>query len=177
MKKLSRLLAVLLVMVSMTVATTAQAAATSVSASPKDFGKPVEVNTYEEDGKVVTEKIYFVPDTGSDGIMPLSKSGHGWYKNEKTYKWGSGTVMKYYAQGYFTWGDGKVSVRNASGGVTNVPKKVKVSNRKTTTSSGRYAWIFNRFVEVNFSFSTTTQIGMKDNYSVTIRVSQSGNTI
>ena len=143
----------------------------------EDFGKPIEINTYEEDGSVVTEKIYFVPDVGSSGIMPLSKSGKGWYKNEKTYTWSSGTKMKYYAQGYFTWGNGNASVSNASSGVYNVPSKVKISNRKTTTSTRRYAWVFNRYAQVNFSFTTTNPIGMKDDFSVTIRVSESGNTI
>lgn len=125
----------------------------------------------------MTEKIYFVPDKGSSGIMLFSKSGRGWYKNEKTYKWSSGTKMKYYAQGYFTWGNRKASVSNASGGVSNVPSKVKISNRTTTSSTGQYAWIFNRYAQVDFSFTTTNQIGMKDNFSVTIRVSESGNTI
>lgn len=125
----------------------------------------------------MTEKIYFVPDTGSSGIVPFSKSGSGWYKNEKTHTWGTGTKTKYYAQGYFTWGNGKASVKNASGGVSNTPNKLTISNRKTTTSTGQYAWIFNNYAQVNFSFTTTNQLGVKDDFSVTIRVSESGNTI
>ena len=67
------------------------------------------MNVYEEDdGSIVTEKIYFVPDEDSDGISLHSSSGKGWYKNEKEHTWGSGTVMKYYAQGYFVWKDGPV---------------------------------------------------------------------
>lgn len=85
--------------------------------------------------------------------------------------------MKYYAQGYFVWGNGDASVSYASGGVSNVPSKVKVSNRKITTSTGRYAWFFNCYAQVNFSFTTTNPIGMKEDFSVTIRVSESGNTI
>lgn len=85
MKKFIKFLVVALVMFSMTVSTTAQAAVKETSIAPKNFGEPIEVNTYEEeDGSIVTEKIYFVPDAGSSGIMPLSKSGRGWYKNEKT---------------------------------------------------------------------------------------------
>lgn len=178
MKKFIKVLAVALVMFSTTLTTTAQAAVKESTIVPKNFGEPIEVNTYEEeDGSIVTEKIYFLPDAGSSGIMPLSKSGKGWYKNEKIHKWGNGTKMKYYAQGYFTWGNGKASVKNASGGVSNVPSKIKVSNKKTTTSTGQYAWVFNHYAQVNFSFTTTNQIGLQNDFSVTIRVSESGNMI
>ena len=54
----------------------------SVVDAPSDFGEPIEVKTYEEDGMMVTEKIYFVADEGS-GSLGRAKSGAGWYRNEK----------------------------------------------------------------------------------------------
>lgn len=175
MKKLSTL--VMTVIILFTTLSPLQGYAAQKS-EPADYGKPVEVRTYqEEDGSTVTEKIYFVPDTANGGISLYSTSGSGWYKNEKQHTWGSGTVMTYYAKGYFTWGNGNVRVSSPSGSVSGVPSTAKVSNRITTSGTGKYAGIFNKYAYVTFSFSVTNLIGLTSNYSVTVRVSQSGNNI
>ncbi len=175
MKRISRILIVLLLSLSFFSTTIARAATLK---APSDYGQPIETNTYqEENGCVVTEKIYFVPDNGDKGIATYSKSGNGWYKNEKTYEWSGGTKMKYYAQGYFTWGNGTVKVTKSSGGVNNVPKKVKITKKKTKVKYGKYGWVFNDYAKVTFSFTATNQIGLSTDFSVAIRVSQSGNAI
>ena len=113
----------LLLIISLFCSTNAHAANTA----PKDFGTPVETTTYEEsDGSTVIEKIYFVPDSNNSNSFLRSSKKSGWFKNEKTHTWGSGTVMKYYAQGYFTWGDGNVTVTKGSGNVSNVPSSIKI---------------------------------------------------
>ncbi len=139
-KKISKLFFVTALIFAMNVSTSTKAL--EIPVAPEDFGQPIEVNVYEEDdGSIVTEKIYFVPDEDSDGISLHSSSGKGWYKNEKEHTWGSGTVMKYYAQGYFVWKDGTVSVSKPSSGVSNVPSSVTISNKKTETGTGKYAGI------------------------------------
>ena len=139
-KKISKVFVVIALIFAMNVSTSTKAS--EIPVAPEDFGQPIEVNVYEEDdGSIVTEKIYFVPDEDSDGISLHSSSGKGWYKNEKEHTWGSGTVMKYYAQGYFVWKDGTVSVSKPSSGVSNVPSSVTISNKKTETGTGKYAGI------------------------------------
>ena len=150
--------------------------AEEVKTPPSDFGTPIEINTYEEEDVTVVEKIYFVADENNSSLS-RAKSGCGWYKNEKTYKWSSGTVMTYYAQGYFVWGNGEVSVSSASGGVNNVPSTVTVNSEKTTSGTGKYAWIFNDFAYVTYKLKVTNMIGISSDFSVTIRVSESGNLI
>lgn len=140
---------------------------------PDDFGNPVSVTTYvDEDGSTVTEKVYVVLDDS----MTRAKSGSGWYKNEKTKEWVGGSVSTYYAQGYFTWGDGDVSVSNTSGSISSV-SGITVSNRNTSSGTGRYGYLFNKFAYVTFSCTVTNPVGMSQDLSVTIRVSESGNTI
>lgn len=140
---------------------------------PDDFGNPISVTTYvDEDGSTVTEKVYIVIDDG----MTRSKSGSGWYKNEKAEEWAGGGVSTYYAQGFFTWGDGDVSVSNASGGISSV-SGITVSNSDTSSCTGRYGYVFNKFAYVTFSCTVTNPLGMSQDLSVTIRVSESGNTI
>lgn len=175
MKKLSTL--VMTVIILFTTLSPLQGYAAQKS-EPTDYGKPVEVKTYqEEDGSTVTEKIYFVPDTAKGGISLYSTSGSGWYKNEKQQTWSSGKVMTYYAKGYFTWGNGNVRVSLPSGSVSGVPSNVTISNRKTSSGTGKYAGVFNKYAYVTFSFSAKNFIGLTSNYSVTVRVSQSGNNI
>lgn len=140
---------------------------------PDDFGSPVNVITYiDDDGCTVTEKMYLVLDEK----QTRDKSGSGWYKNEKTKEWTGGSTSTYYAQGYFTWGDGDVSVTSASGGISSV-SGITISNRSTTSGTGRYGYLFNKYAYVTFSCTATNSIGLSQDFSVTIRVSESGNTI
>lgn len=130
----------------------------------------------DENGSKVIEKLYFVPGNGTD-ISAFATSGNGWYKNEKEIEWTSGTISKYYAKGYFTWGNGDVSVSNASGNVTNVPKSITISNKSTVDGTGKYGLVFNKYAYVTFSFTEKNAIGISNDYSVTIRISESGNNI
>lgn len=152
--------------------TNAKAAPTA----PGDFGAPVSVTTYEdENGCTITERLYFYSDSKT---AARDKSGEGWYKNEKTYTWdGDGRVTTYYAQGYFVWGNGEVSVSNESGGISNLPDYATVSDEKTVTEYGQYALIFNHYAAAKYSCTLTTPFGLKQNLSVTIRISESGNAI
>lgn len=143
---------------------------------PNDFGAPIEVNTYEQDGMTITEKIYFVADDEGE-VLSRAKSGSGWYKNEKSYTWSSGTIMTYYAQRYFVWGNGEVSVSYPTGGVNNLPSSVTIDTSQTTSGTGKYAWIFNDFAYVTYNLKVTNYIGISSSFSVTIRVSESGNLI
>lgn len=85
--------------------------------------------------------------------------------------------MVYYAQGYFKWGDGKVSVTDARGNVENVPSNVIIKNKKTTSGTGKYGMIFNNYAYVEFSFTAQTPYNFERDFSVTIRISESGNNI
>lgn len=175
-KKINKLFFVLTLIFSLNITTNVKA--TEFTTVPDDFGQPIEVHIYEEkNGCIVTEKIYFIPDEDSDGISLYSSSGRGWYKNEKEHIWEAGTIMKYYAQGYFVWGNGTVSVSSPSGDVSNVPSSVTISNKKIKTGTGKYAGIFNNYAYVDFSFTATNQIGLKTDFSVAIRISESGNHI
>ena len=152
--------------------------ASAANATPKNFGSPIETNTYEEpDGSIVTEKIYFVSNSNNNFQFSRSGTKSGWFKKEKTHTWGSGTVMKYYAQGYFTWGNGKATVTKGSGKVSNVPSSVKISHKSLKTGTGKYAGVFNKYAYVTFSFTATNPIGLSTDFSSTIRISQSGNNI
>ncbi|MGN1332302.1 MAG: hypothetical protein ACI4V0_06025 [Lachnospiraceae bacterium] len=145
-----------------------------IPSMPSDFGEPIDVITYlEEDGSQITERIYFYPDTSSN---TKSKSGTGWYKNEKTKTWTSGETTTYYAQGYFTWANGEVSVQSPSGSATEV-SGVTLSNKSLTHGTGKYGYLFNNFAYVTYSFTATTDFGMSSDLSVTIRISESGNAI
>lgn len=141
---------------------------------PDDFGNPISETSYvDEEGAFVTEKIYFVSDSNP---MARGKSGSGWYKNEKTKEWEGGSKTIYYAQGYFVWGNGEVNVSNTSGGVTEV-EGITISERKLSSGKGQYLWVFNNYAYVTFSFKATNFVGMGSDYSVTIRISESGNAI
>ncbi len=157
-------------------------AATPVMAAEKtiDYGDPIEVFYYDdEDGNHVTERIYFKPDTGSEGITPLASSGSGWVKNEKELTWDNGLSRStfYYAEGYFTWGNEDVSVSSPRGGWDYIPSNATTSNVSTTSDVGRYGGIFNKYAYVTFSFTVTNVIGLSRDCSVTIRISESGNQI
>lgn len=52
-----------------------------------------------------------------------------------------------------------------------------ISNKKTKTGTGKYAGIFNNYAYVEFSFTATNMIGLDTDFSVTIRISESGNNI
>lgn len=138
-----------------------------------DFGAPIKVISYvDEDGYHVTERTYFKADS-----LQRDKSGSGTFRNEKDFNWSDGSVTTYWAQGYFTWGDGDVSVSRATGGCSKLPEKCTVSNKKTEDGTGRYAGVFNKYAYVTFSCTFKNVIYETSNRSVTIRVSESGNTI
>lgn len=175
-KKISKVFFVLTLMFLLNIATNAEAAETLTP--PDNFGKPIEVNTYEEDdGSIVTEKIYFVPDESSDGISLYSSSVSGWYKNEKEHNWGSGIVMKYYAQGHFTWGNGTVDVSNPSGDIINIPSSVTIPSRTIRPDKGKYIDNYGMsrdFALVKFSFTAKMNIGIDKDFSVSIKVNDIG---
>ncbi len=138
----------------------------------EDFGEPISVKTYEESGCVVIEKIYFLPDSGT-----RDKSGSGTYRSEKEKRWTSGTISTYYAQGHFKWGDGNVSVTNPAGNINNIPGDCSVSDKSVSSGTGKYGYIFNNYAYVTFSCKATSMVGMHENLSVTIRISESVNAI
>lgn len=138
----------------------------------EEFGDPISVKTYEESGCVITEKIYFLPDSST-----RDKSGSGTYRNEKEKRWTNGTISTYYAQGHFKWGDGNVSVSNAVGNINNIPGDCSVSDKSVSSGTGKYGYFFNNYAYVTFSCKTTSMVGIHENLSVTIRISESGNAI
>lgn len=146
--------------------------------APSDFGDPIKVLEYDdEEGNHVVERIYFVPANSSAISLYDNTSGEGWYKSEKEHTWDGYGTMTYYAQGYFVWGDGDVTCTEMSGGVENVPSNVKISKKTTTGGSGRYGFVFNKYASVTFSFTATTDYGIEKDFSVMVRVSESGNNI
>lgn len=139
------------------------------------------MDTFEEDGCTVVQKIYFKPSNES-GISSRGKSGEGSYTNEKTYIWDRDapkeSTMTYYAQGYFIWGDGDVNVKDKTGGISGQPKTITLSNKKLEGGKGKYGAVLNNYAYVTLSFSAMAPAGIKPtNFSVTIRVSESGNVI
>lgn len=145
---------------------------------PTDFGKPISTNTYLENGVLVSEKIYFVEDISfSSTFTSRSTTKSGWYKNERSHTWSDGTVMKYYAQGYFRCADGKVSVSSASGGVNNVPAKVTISNKSVTSGTGKYGLLSKKYAYAQYTFTATNYIGNKTNFKAIIKVNEDGDII
>lgn len=118
-----------------------------------------------------------MPD--ENGITLYSKSGSGWYKNEKVISWTgtNGRDTTIYAQGHFEWGDEDVSVSSPSGGYDYIPSKVEVNNSKCTYGTGKYGGVFNKFAYVTYDLDLTNAVGLPVSRSVTIRVSESGNLI
>lgn len=47
----------------------------------------------------------------------------------------------------------------------------------TSSGTGQYGYIFNKYAYVTFSCTATNGAGLSQDLSVTIRVSESGNTI
>lgn len=85
--------------------------------------------------------------------------------------------MTYYAQGYFVWGNGNVSVSSPTGGASNIPSTSTKVHWETTSGTGKYAWVFNDFAYVTYDLEVTNIVGIELSFSVTIRVSESGNLI
>lgn len=143
-----------------------------------DFGNLVSTETYvDEYGNIVMDRLYVYM---APGVSPASESGTATFTATKTIKWNGNDAhpeSTYYAQGDFTWGNGDVSVTNAAGGIDYVPSLQTISNEKVATGHGKYLGIFNNYAEVTYSFTLTSAVGMSNNYSVTVRVSQSGNQI
>lgn len=147
-----------------------------VNAAENDFGTLIDVNTYEEDGTIIVERIYF--KSGDDnGISAHSTSGDGWYTNEKTYTFPEGDVMTYYAQGHFIWGNGDVIVEDKVGGISGQPKNVTLSNKELTWGKAKYGLLSKNCAYVTLSFTASTPVGMSNDYSVTIRVSETGSVV
>lgn len=173
---------VLVCVMALSLCATASAAGVSgIPAEPKDYGDPIRENTYydEEIGAIVTERSYFVPD--QTGITTFAKSGSGWYKNEKSFRWTGAPEGKesttIYAEGYFVWGDGDVSVSSPRGGYDYMPQSATINKSETTSGTGKYAGLFNKYAYVTYDLAFTNIIGLNSSYSVTIRVSESGNLI
>ncbi|MBR6475749.1 MAG: hypothetical protein IKS98_09895 [Lachnospiraceae bacterium] len=124
----------------------------------------------EELDAMVYEKITGTPID----LRNISGSAH--LRKTDTYTWSAGTVMTYYVEGDFTWDDDAdyISVSNARGNVYNVPSTVSISNRVLDIEYGQYFFIFNKYVDVEFSFTATNMIGISQDFSVSIRVSQEG---
>jgi len=103
-------------------------------------------------------------------------SGSAHLRKSDTYTWSAGTVMTYYVEGDFTWDDDAdyISVSNARGDVYNVPSTVSISNRDLDIDYGQYFFFFNNYVDVEFSFTATNLLGISQNFSISIRVSQEG---
>ena len=135
------------------------------------------VSYYDEDtDSMVCERTYLI-GSANQGDITRDPSGYGTYRNEKTHTWDGGEIMTYYAQGYFVWGNGSVSVSNPTGGVYGYPSTVTVSNINLSSGTGHYLYVFNQYAYVTYSFDTTNMVGMDRSWSVTIRISQSGNNI
>ncbi len=58
-----------------------------------------------------------------------------------------------------------------------IPALQTMSNEKVETGHGKYAGIFNNYATVTYSFNMTSAVGFTLDYSVTVRVSESGNQI
>ena len=148
-----------------------------VNAMENNYGDLISVRTYtDDDGITVTEKIYFKSDDKS-GLSLSDTSGNGWFTNEKTYTWNDGSVMTYFAQGYFIWGNGDVNVDSSAGGIDGQSNKVTLSNKQLTSGKGKYAQVFNNFAYVKLSFTAQYLDEQEKNFEVMIRVSESGNVI
>lgn len=61
--------------------------------------------------------------------------------------------------------------------ISNVPSKVTISDKKTSNETGQFGYVFNNFAYVTFSWKAKNEIGMTNDFSVTIRISESGNAI
>lgn len=150
----------------------------TTSAEDMTFGNLINAKTYvDEYGNTVTEQLFFYT---TSGVSPTSETGSGTFTATKTIKWHENEnhpESKYYAQGYFTWGNGDVSVTDAKGWIDFVPSLQTISNEQTTTGHGQYMGIFNNYATVTYSFTLKSNVGMSNDYSVTVRVSQSGNQI
>ncbi len=58
-----------------------------------------------------------------------------------------------------------------------IPALQTMSNEKVETGHGKYVGIFNNYATVTYSFNMTSAVGFTLDYSVTVRVSESGNQI
>ena len=157
--------------------TSVRADETTNSKLVEEYGEPIEVNSYiDEDGNEITESIYFKPDLNVCG-KARSSSGAGWFVNEKKFTWDNGKKTVYNVAGYFMWDDDFVDIGEISYGYGYLPDGATVTDENIDAGTGRYAYIFNKYAYVTYSFTLTTPIGIKHDLSVTLRVSESGNTI
>ncbi len=175
-----RVLAIILSFAMMTISMTFNVKAEEVPPVPptlEEYGEPISVTTYvDEYGNTITESLYSYSDSST---YARSDSGSNWFKAIKEYEWaGKFNKTTYYAEGYFTWGNGEVDVKYGRGGYDYIPDTQTVVSEKTEDGKGKYLGIFNNYAYVTYTFTTTSAVGMTPaSYSVTVRVSESGNQI
>lgn len=172
---LKKMMALVMVFV-MILGTTVSVSADSLISDSKEEGIVVSERTYyDQDLDVdITEVIKFYPDDDST-YQPGTRniSGSGTFEKSDTFHWSSAD-MTYYVRAYFVWNDDDDYIRayNETGGVNSVPN-VTVTNAHTSKEYGQYLF-WNKYVDVSYSFTATSFIGMSHDLSVTLRVSQEG---
>lgn len=175
-----RVLATILSFAMMTISMTFNVKAEEVPPMPptlEEYGEPISVTSYvDEYGNTITERLYCYSDSPA---YARSDSGSDWFRATKEIEWaGKFNKTTYYAEGYFTWGNGDVDVEYARGGYDYIPDTQTVVSEKTERGHGKYLGIFNNYATVTYTFTTTSAVGMTPApYSVTVRVSESGNQI
>ena len=173
-----RVLAIILSFAMMTISMTFNVKAEEAPPVPptlEEYGEPISVITYEDEyGNRITESLYSYSPT-----YARSDSGSQWFRATKEYEWaGKFNKTTYYAEGYFTWGNGEVDVQYERGGYDYIPETQTVVSEETKRGKGKYIGIFNNYASVTYTFTTTSAVGMTPaSYSVTVRVSESGNQI
>lgn len=84
--------------------------------------------------------------------------------------------MVYYVGADFEWNDDEdyIYAYNPISGVYNQPASIAIINTNRTISYGQYFFFFNKYVDVDFSFQSYNMIGSTKDFSISIRVSQTG---
>ena len=147
---------------------------------PEDYGDPINEITYfdEELQATITEKSYLVLDNATEATGVLAnKKESGWRKNTKEFEWLDGNITTTYAKGYFTWGNGNVTVSDEKGGYDYYPSDKGIVEEKLSKGTGKYAYVFNKYAYVKYTFKFKNYLGKIQDQSVIIRVSENGNEI
>ena len=130
---------------------------------------------YDEDLEAeVREVITYEPVYEKSNNRNIVGSGH--YTKSNTYTWMSGEEMVYYVGADFEWNDDEdyIYAYNPISGVYNQPASIAIINTNRTISYGQYFFFFNKYVDVDFSFQSYNMIGSTKDFSISIRVSQTG---